>query len=403
MRVPSRGKTVSMRVTGLVLITLIASSALFISRQSGMRPPRAASRPLAFATQTSGVTVRFNPRPGVTVIVRATPSDRASAGDGQSGDTSPTAVPKGSIASPPGQRVENSALMTQSPTALDSYNYTWTELSFRFINTGSTIWDGAQGYSLKCFQTCWSGWYSPNSTFTVLHDQAHTFTAYMLPSPSSFYYTIDRSIWQLWSPTTGFFGEQAVVTVVNHGWSLAFQEASPSCESGDGSQWVQEGSAGTVSCDSSGLALAQGGSGGVALLLQSTSPAYDYGNYVIKTHIHFTSSSSTTFAGVILSAATSANGGFQTVFMVSPAGYYCEAELLSYCAVGGIVYTLPPSSDYDFFIEVYNSGKGFVSTANGVGPGGGLNGGGATGLIETTAAGSTDAAYFSNYQLYQPK
>lgn len=148
--------------------------------------------------------------------------------------------------------------------------------------------------------------------------------------------------------------------------------------------------------------LAGGGTSGVTMELNQTPNGYSYSSYLVKFHLHFDSTSATTYAGVVLAFPSSANSYHQTEFMVSPAGYYCETQTLSYCTPGGAVFSIPASSDYDFFVDVYSS-SGFSATANGSGVGGGFLGDGATGLIELTASGSTDAAYFSNYQLYQYK
>ncbi|MDE3231531.1 MAG: hypothetical protein KGO05_16755, partial [Chloroflexota bacterium] len=197
-------------------------------------------------------------------------------------------------------------------------------------------------------------------------------------------------------------GDTATITFVQHGWDQAdaFTESVPSCAS-DGSTWTRHGS-GSVSCGGS-LTLAGGGPGSVAMELVQTPAGYSYTSYLVKFHLHFDSTSAATWAGIVLAFPSSANGYHQTEFMVSPAGYYCETQTLSYCTSGGAVFPMPASSDFDFLAYVSDASS-FSATANGsYGGHGGFLGGGATGLIELTASGSTDAAYFANYQLYQYK
>ena len=103
------------------------------------------------------------------------------------------------------------------------------------------------------------------------------------------------------------------------------------------------------------------------------------------------------YVGIILDRATK-----KPVFMVSPAGYYCETQTLSYCVPGGSAFKLPASSDYDLNLNV--GGSTYYVSINGTSYGdGGFIAGGPTGLIEMTASGSTDTAYFTDYQLYQYK
>jgi hypothetical protein len=151
--------------------------------------------------------------------------------------------------------------------------------------------------------------------------------------------------------------------------------------------------------------MAAGGSSGAALALTSIPAGYNYRDYLVHVHVHFTSTSPTTFAGVVISTPYTGNAS-QPVFVVSPAGYYCYSSAVTSCSPSNIdARPMPPSSDFDITVYVQSNGTNFAAVAN-TSPytiGGGIFAGGATGLIETTATGSTDAAYFTNYQLYQYK
>jgi hypothetical protein len=91
-------------------------------------------------------------------------------------------------------------------------------------------------------------------------------------------------------------------------------------------------------------------------------------------------------------------------YIVSPTGVSCLGQVL-YCENNPLsIQQLPASSDYDVSLSVTSNGSS-VSGSTNLGPGlnSGFFGGYPTGLIEITAAGSSDAAYFSNYQMYQYK
>ncbi|MDE3231335.1 MAG: hypothetical protein KGO05_15765, partial [Chloroflexota bacterium] len=300
--------------------------------------------PLALRSKAPGVTsgVQFTPTPGVTVTIQATPSQTApatsqtpgashSGGAGNGGTTpvppgypTPATTMGGSPTTTTSAGPDKATLVSYTPTGLDSTSYSWTQVSVTLLNSGVTTWDSSQGYKFQCYQYCWSGWYSSTTSFLVAPGQTYTFVGNMLPAPNSLYYRVDNSVWRMSSPTAGGFGDAAVVTVVEHGWdqSTVFAESSPSCQS-DGSSWSQQGATGTATCGGSGLALAQGGTGGVFMALTSTPSGYNYTQYMVKVHVHFTTTSAYTYAGVVLSMASVASNGAQTVFMVSPAGYYC--------------------------------------------------------------------------------
>jgi len=73
--------------------------------------------------------------------------------------------------------------------------------------------------------------------------------------------------------------------------------------------------------------------------------------------------------------------------MVSPAGYYCETQTLSYCVPGGSAFKLPASSDYDLNLNV--GGSTYYVSINGTSYGdGGFIAGGPTGLIEMARHGA---------------
>jgi hypothetical protein len=237
-------------------------------------------------------------------------------------------------------------------------------------------------------------------TSSVLPGQSFTFLGSITFTPSS-YYQVNTTVWQLWNPTSGYFGPQVSIELINHGWNSVLQEASPDCM-GDGSVWTRQGSSGTVSCGGSGLAMADGGANGVSLDLHSTPASYDPGYYSMKVHVHFNTSSPSVFAGVIITEPT-ATSSFREVIMVSPAGYMCYATNTAYCLTT-IMQPITASSDYDLTVLVYNNGAAFSAVYS---PGGdihgGISAGGLTGLIEVASPGVSDAAYFSNYQLYQYK
>jgi hypothetical protein len=444
MRGVSRGRIISAIITTVALTALVASFIVFFVRPGG---PRTAStgRTSATATATNGATAQFTPAPGVTVTVHATAtrgtssssSTSTTAYTGGAGGTTPVTPPRyptplptsggsyGSGATPtsvnptptpthnpstwyPGPTptvgpppYDDAQLLSQSPTSLTGYEYGYTPVSFTMLNTGTTTWNSANGYSLRCSGYCGLGWYASTGTFQLPPGNSFTFKAEMDVLSGAFYYTVQHSYWRLYNTATGAFGDTAEISIVQHGWdqSGVFAESAPSCQS-DGSTWTQHG-AGSVSCGGS-LTLAGGGPGSVAMELVQTPSGYSYTSYLVKVHIHFDTTSATTYAGVVLAFPSSADTYHQTEFMVSPAGYYCETQTLSYCVPGASSFSMPASSDYDIVVDVYSS-SGFSATANGSGPGGGFIGGGATGLIELTASGSTDAAYFSNYQLYQHK
>jgi hypothetical protein len=275
-------------------------------------------------------------------------------------------------------------------------------VSFTFLNTGTTTWDTYSGYTLRCRQNCFSWQINNPGIVYIAPGQSYKFVGMFTVQNNSHMYTVETSVWQLWDPATNlYFGQQAGITIIIHGWSPVFQEASPSC-AGDGTLWQRVGSAGSVACTSSGFEMAGGGSAGVEVTLQPNAASQNYGSsYYLTAHVHFTSSSPSTFAGIVLSTPVSGSNGQPTIFVVSPAGYYCTSVGTANCFPGGSVFTLPASSDYDFLIDVGPSQ--FTATANGSGQEGGIAGGGQTGLIEITAAGSSDAAYFSNYEFYQQK
>ncbi len=364
----SRGRIISAIITTVVLIAVVASFIVFVLRPGGPQATRTGSTALASATATatSGATAQFTPSPGITVTIHATPtkgttssSSSTTAYTGGAGGTTATVPPRyptplptsggssGSVVTPtpttpiiptptptqnpgvwhPGPTptatpppVDDAQLLSQSPTALDAHTYYWTKVSVTLLNTGTTTWDTTKGYTLHCYDYCWSGWYAPNQVATVAPGQTHTFIGYMLPSPNSFYYRVDDSIWRLVNPANTPFGQGATITVVEHGWdqSGVFAESAPSCQN-DGSTWTQHGSD-TVSCGGS-LMLAGGGTSGVTMELNQTPNGYKYNSYLVKFHLHFDSTSATTYAGVVLAFPSSANSYHQTEFMVSPAGY----------------------------------------------------------------------------------
>ena len=447
-----REKILRAAAASLLLIALVAASALFVSQRNVRGAPPAASSQLAAASPTSSDVTQFTPAPGITVTVAATPphsgststpsssgsangagstaytvppryptpapTSSAGSGVGSGGGSypTPTAGGSGSGASPtptstsatptvtdtPGPAlVDDSEVLSQSPISMDSTSYSTTQVSFTMLNTGTTTWDSSQGYALRCVSSCWQSWYSPNSSFVVPPGMSHTFTGYMSPL-KEYYYAVDDSTWRLYNWKVGLFGQKGVIPVVNHGWNLVLQENSPSCQ-GDGAQWALEGSSGTTSCGSNGLVLAQGGSAGVAVEITSTPASYDTGNYLVQAHVHFTGSSASTFAGIVLSMPTS-NNVSRPFFMVSPAGYFCYADTTNECVPGWAATPMPASSDFDLSVYVDNNARAFGASAGGYASvGGGIYAGGFTGLIEVTASGSTDAASFSNYRLYQYK
>lgn len=391
-------------IVALLSVTLLRLSPL--SLRSGLSGPKINATPVSSATAASTVTTRFTPAPGITVTVHVAPTGSTPVPPGY---TTPATTGSGALPTPSAiatatttsgsALTDDSTLVTLSPTSWDLTSYGWVTVSFVMLNTGTTTWDSSKGYAFKCVQTCWNGAYSSTSTFLVSPGQNYSFVGDLYPAPA-FYYGVYNSTWQLYDPATGYFGQQVVFPIINHGWNSVLQEASPSCQ-GDGAQWVKESAAGSVSCGASSLVLAQGGTSGVSLALLSTPATYDYGHYYVQTHVHFTSTSASTFAGIVISTP----GGSITsrpLFMVSPAGYFCYTT--SGCdAVNGL--SMPASSDFDISVEVDNSGAGFYASAGGS-PytiSGGMTGGGPTGLIEMTASGSTDAAYFTSYQLYQYK
>lgn len=297
--------------------------------------------------------------------------------------------------------LDDAQLVSFSPTGPITQNNPILTIHAEFFNDGASTWN-FPNYALKCVQYCGNSW---NSAYTSLGPtapgQSATFSgSEAITSLTS--YSVNTIIWQLWSPGSGFFGQQMTITVIHHGWYLDFQEASPSCM-GDGSQWLTQGSGGTITCGASDLDMAQGGSGGIGLELQATPASYDPGNYGSTVHIHFTSTSSGAFAGVIVTEPT-ATAKFRMVVMVSPAGYVCEQSNTAYCFPASNTQAIPASSDYDISVTVANNG---TTVSQVYSPGGysegGISAGGLTGLIEVSAAGDTDTAYFSNYKLYQWK
>jgi len=419
----SRGRIVSAIITTAVLIGLVTGLILFISQPHSQQASRTSARGLSSVTTPTMDNVTTQLTPGSTVTVGATPTQDSSSSStpttsrpGGTNGATPTATatsPTGTPPSPtpplpsptatPTTPYDNAQLIAQSPTALTGTTNGWITVTAILLNTGTTTWDNAKGYRFRCFQYCGLGWNSPNTGFVVSPGASRTFTGTIDVYPWASYYTVQSSVWRLVNTATDAFGQGATVTVVQHGWdrSGAFMESSPSCRS-DGSSWSFHSSSGTANCGSSGLALSQGGPGGGAMALNSTPAGYSYTNYLVKVHIHFTTTSSTTFAGIVLSIPSSASGGHQTEFMVSPAGYYCETQTLSYCVPGGSAFKLPASSDYDLNLNV--GGSTYYVSINGTSYGdGGFIAGGPTGLIEMTASGSTDTAYFTDYQLYQYK
>lgn len=444
----SRARRLRFIGVGLLLIALIASYALMVSqRRASSSAPGNSSR--AALAPTSSASVQFTPAPGITVSVAATPTQRASSAvssssqtgapsgsagsagssgstgyavppryptpaptaggtTGGDGGSSPTATPSASSwhAGPTPTAtpilLDDAQLVSFSPTGPIIGNNANITVNATFLNDGASTWTSQSGYALKCRQYCGYSWsVGPRTMFPVAPGQSMLFSG-SESLTSAWTYSENTIIWQMWSAASGYFGQQISIKAINHGWYLAFQEASPSC-AGDGAQWTSQGAGGTIACGTSGLEMAQGGSNGIVLDLHATPATYDPGNYSVKVHVHFTSASSAVFAGVVITepAATAPS---REVVMVSPAGYVCEQTNTAYCLPGYSPQPIPASSDYDIAVTVFVNGTSFDTAYS---PGGsiegGISAGGLTGLIEVAGAGVTDAAYFSNYRLYQYK
>ena len=439
-----RGR-IALRATGvaLLLIALVASYALIASQRNARTSPQVAARRVA-SSPTGGASIQLTPTRGISVTVTASPTHgapssssastsashgasstttgyvvppryptpvpttSASSGSGSGGaSASPTATPSVSVwrpgptptATPP--PLDDAQVVTYSPAGPVTGNSSTISfnISATFMNTGASAWDSS--YALKCVQYCGSSWMvSPRYMWPIAPGQQMLFTGTESITTGSMY-SVNTTIWQMWSPASGYFGQQIKVTVIHHGWYLDFQEASPSCM-GDGTQWSASGS-GTASCGSSGLAMAQGGANGIGLDLRATPASYDAGTYMAKVHVHFPSASNALFAGIIITepAATAPS---RVVIMVSPAGYVCEQTNAANCLPPASPQAISPSSDYDLTVSV--TGNGTLETSI-YSPGGsyegGISAGGLTGLIEVNGSGVTDAAYFTNYQFYQYK
>lgn len=428
----SRVRAISGLATIGALTTLLTSCALFGSQLGGGQKSYTTSQAHVSTMPTptlDGVTSQFTPSPGITVTVSAKPTHGSSSSSSLTGGVTTIVPPRyptpvatsGVSGGSPGSGASPSPTPTTSPSVtptatipvddaqLVSYtpigpitaqNPSFT-ITATYRNSGTSTWTPGD-YTLKCRQFCGTS-LGTGDTFwpSIAPGQSFTFTA-NVSITSSWSYAVNNTIWQMWSPTTGFFGQQVVIEIINHGWYLDFQEASPSC-AGDGSVWTQQGSGGTVSCGASGLALAQGGPNGVALDLQSTPASYDPGNYYVKVHVHFTTTSASVFGGVVITEPTAAHP-VREVIMVSPAGYMCYQTNTQYCLPGYSTQQVPASSDYDLTVSVSGSGTLVYAAYS---PGGyiegGITAGGHTGLIEVTASGLTDAAYFTNYTFYQYK
>lgn len=441
----SRSRILSAVFTSILLVALVGSCIIFVSHKDGQQASQRPSRPLASATATRGATVQYTPAPGITVTVTAIPTATTSTSIKPSSNPSngaavtyvvppryPTPVPTSSVSSSGGVTptatatmggsatptpsasawrpgvtptptpvfTDDAQLVSESPTGpITQGNPSYT-INATFLNTGTSTWDSARGYQLQCIQYCG---FSATSAFTsgqpTYPGQAATFVAYESIS-SGWLYSVNTNIWQLVG-AAGLFGPQIAITIIHHGWYLDFQEASPSCQ-GDNSQWATTGT-GVVACSATGLEMAQGGSNGVGLDLQATPAAYDPGNYSADVHVHFNTASNAVLAGIIITEPT-ANSPAREVIMVSPAGYMCAQTNTAFCLPPYPLQQIPASSDYDLSVTV--SGNGTSQSAHYT-PGGAYEGGivagGLTGLIEVNGSGSPDAAYFSNYQLYQYK
>lgn len=438
-------------VAALLLVALVASCAVFTAQPKSPQLSHMAYRPAATATTS----MQYTPAPGITVTVSVSPTQStapsssstshstttpptsadvtyitppryptpvptSSGSSGGSGGASPTATPttggSGGSATPtpasptatptPGPvLVDDATLLSQTPTTVTA-NASWIAVTATLLNTGSSTWDSTKGYGFRCVQTCWNETFSTTTSFNVPPGSSLTFTGYMSPDPY-YYYTVNNSIWQLYDPSNpaGAFGQQVNYTVISHGWSLDFAEGSPSC-AGDGSQWLQQGTSGTVACDANSLVMSDGGANGISLDLQSTPASYDPKNFIARVHVHFNTTSALTFAGILVTEPVPPQN-IRWVFMVSPSGVVCPDVYIQQNCMG-LASTEPhvaPSSDYDLSVTINRNGMGISESVSpgDFNQGGGIYAGGLTGLIEATDTGSTDAAYFSNYQLYQWK
>ncbi len=221
-----------------------------------------------------------------------------------------------------------------------------------YLNSGPSTWTTA--YKFQCRQYCGTPWGNGGViTSSVLPGQSFTFLGSITLTPSA-YYHVNTTIWQLWDPTSGYFGPQVSIELINHGWYPALQEASPDCM-GDGSVWAQKGSGGTVSCGGGGLVMAHGGTNGVSLDLESLPASYNPGNYLAKVHVHFNTTSASVFAGVIITEPTS-SAQFREALMVSPAGYMCFETNTAYCLTGA-TQPITASSDYDITVSITSNGS----------------------------------------------
>ncbi|HEX6121509.1 MAG TPA: hypothetical protein VFY89_00040, partial [Ktedonobacterales bacterium] len=155
------------------------------------------------------------------------------------------------------------------------------------------------------------------------------------------------------------FGDRFDVHITVRAANILLAQGAPSCTStaGIGWTWRNAGGGNTIACASGGLAMRRNSSSIPAALLTSPPSGFSGDSYKARVHVHFTSASSSTFAGIWAHADGSAGtcGGIR--FEINSSGTARLAEISASCQEFDLTMAAAPAAlDYDVGLVITPSG-----------------------------------------------
>ncbi|MGZ3639788.1 MAG: hypothetical protein ACXVCX_18310, partial [Ktedonobacterales bacterium] len=173
--------------------------------------------------------------------------------------------------------------------------------------------------------------------------------------------------------------------------------------------WHWQNAAGdnSIACTSSGLMMQQASGSSPEVDVTTIPGSYDPNYFNARVHVHFNSSSSSTYAGFVFHAPSSNSqcGGMR--FQINSAGAWRIAEYFlsssGACTTNSWVGSVSAAFDYDLLIYVEPSGATLAVNGRGVLSGGFVPTGGLTGLAVWDGAGTSTQVAFSAFDVADPR
>ena len=325
---------------------------------------------------------------------------------------SPTATPTVAPTPTPGLPDDAIAVGPTTPASV-SVGLTSQNIALTIQNTGSNSWGPGQLYALHCSVGC-----DPSliSTFDGnLPDGVTVFPGQTVVIAASFYPLVRIPGVNVYHPNFTMvnnhnpFGADIPVTITFPIGPIVLQQPSPSCDNPAGVAWnlINAGGGNSVACTLSGLLMQQ-----VSALppeaYATTVPGYDPNAAVAYVHVHFTGSSSTTWAGLDSMQShpsqcpasrleVRADGAWRLLDFVVFTGQTTCSQLTI------IQGQFAASSDWDLEVAISHGAGGYSINGRDVLDGGiSASPNAPVGLIVEDGSGTSLPTYFSGFTIRQP-